>query len=167
MMDITPKLDVAYLRYAALTLRHHQLLSDDMDESEETERVEDELTELWDILDEVQRSSLSGLGSDLQWIRRNGELAPKARRPEEVSLEEWQTLNTVVKLQNWHAILHHLRVCGSRIQPDALALLRAEVWDELKQPEIAAPFHQFAQKVGGSATAILMDALAHECTPVS
>lgn len=162
-----PTINEAYQGYLGHLLQHHHLLEAGQEESDEIELIEDKMTNLWYTLDDVQRQSISGLEADLVWILRDGLPAPRARKPEEVTLEDWQTLNAVVKSRDWHSILHQLRVCGSRIPPYALALSRAEAWDELDHPEIATLFHDFAQKLGGSVAAILMESLAHECAPAA
>jgi hypothetical protein len=81
----TPTIDDTYRRYADLLLRHSRLLAERGDEDAETEAVEEEMTRLWDHLDAVQRQSLAGLGSDLNWARNGCQLAPRSRRSEDVT----------------------------------------------------------------------------------
>jgi hypothetical protein len=56
-------MNAAYLEYADRLLHHHRLLAEGKETGDETVAVEDEMTDLWERLDLVQRKSLSGLGS--------------------------------------------------------------------------------------------------------
>src|SRR5262249_17768937 len=63
-----PILNDAYLEYATRLLQHHSLLAAGEHSADETIAVEDEMSELWEQLDSAQRMSMSGLGSDLNWV---------------------------------------------------------------------------------------------------
>jgi hypothetical protein len=135
-----PAIDDGYRRYVELLLQHRHLLSQGRDESPETEAVGDEMAGLWERLDEAQRRSLAGLGSDLRWVRRGCHLPPKSWRPEEVTSGELQALAQAEKENDWHGLLHYLRLCSPRIPPARLASLRASVWAALQFPQLASRF---------------------------
>jgi hypothetical protein len=137
-----PVVNEVYREYADRLLRHHHLLAEGEESSDEAIRVEDEMTELWDRLDPVQRKSLSGLGSDLNWVRRGGRLAPLAPRPEDISPGDWEALHAASAASNWHTFLHQLRLCGALIPVNELARLRAETWSTLGEPRIARVFQE-------------------------
>src|SRR5437879_1996397 len=103
-----PTLDEPYRRYTQLLLRHHHLLSEGKEAAAETEVVEEEMTRLWERLAEAQRRSLSGLGSDLNWIRRGCRPPPKGRRPEEVAPQDCEALVQARAENDWHGVLHQL-----------------------------------------------------------
>ena len=150
-----PTLDDRYRRYAELLLQYHRLLSEGKDEAAETEAVEEEMAGLWEGLDEAQRRSLAGLGSDLIWVRRGCQLPPKGRRPEEVTSEDLQALAQAEAQNDWHGLLHYLRLCSPRIPPARLASLRASAWAALQFPELASLFSDLAAVLatGGNAVA--------------
>ena len=69
MSHFNPTLNNQYRHYAELLLDHHRFLIERNDDS--VEAVAAELTAPWDELDATQRRSLAGLGSDLNWVRRD------------------------------------------------------------------------------------------------
>lgn len=144
MGSFTPTFDEEYRRYADLLLTHHRLLSEGEDEADETVAVEYEMTELWGRLDAVQRRSLSGLGSDLNWVRRRSSPPPRGRKPEDVTTQDSQSLDKVTKDSDWHGVLHHLRICGPLIPPFELAHRRAFAWVAVEMPPVAGVFYDFA-----------------------
>jgi hypothetical protein len=136
-----PRIDDTDRRYASLLLRYHRLLGG-QETSDEAIQVEDEMTALWQQLDPVQRKSLSGLASDLSWVRPVGRLAPK---PEDVSLEDCDTLDEARRIGDWHELLHQIRVCASSIPWSDSARLRAEAWSSLGQADLAGVFWEFSR----------------------
>ena len=142
-----PTIDESYRRYADLLLRHNSLLANQNDEDEETEAVEEEMTALWDGLNSDQRRSLAGLGSDLTWVRRHCQLAPRARRAEEVTPDDLRSLSESRDRGDWHGLLHHLRVCGAKITPLELASLRASAWAAIGFPDLAIVFRDLATEL--------------------
>jgi hypothetical protein len=143
MDTFAPTVNEVYRKYADLLLRHHRRLAEGEESADETIRVEDAMTELWDRLDPIQRKSLSGLGSDLNWVRQGAGPAPLAPKPAEVSPEARKVLEQARNASNWHTLLHQLRLCGSAIPADDLARLRAEAWSKLGEPQIAGFFQEF------------------------
>ncbi|HBI42312.1 MAG TPA: hypothetical protein DDY78_05560 [Planctomycetales bacterium] len=143
----TPTVDQAYLKYADLLLQHHRLLSENKDEADETMAVENEMTELWERLDAKQKRSLSGLGSDLNWIRREASPHPRGRTPEDATPLDYRALEQTKKNADWHGVLHYLRVCASKTPPLHLARLRAEAWQVVDLPAISRVFSDFAARL--------------------
>jgi tetratricopeptide (TPR) repeat protein len=144
MSPQTSILDDQYRRYADLLLRHHRLLSEGKDEEPATEAVEEEMTRLWERLDEHQRRSLSGLGSDLSWLRHRCQLAPRSRRPEEVTADDFEALIQARNAPDWEGVLQGLRLCAPRMPPFQLAFLRGSAWDALNVPQVASVFYDLA-----------------------
>ncbi len=142
MDTFAPTVNEVYREYADLLLRHHRRLAEGEPTADETIEVEDEMTELWEQLDPIQRKSLSGLGSDLNWVRRGGLAAPLAPKPEDVTTEAWKALDEASNASNWHTLLHQLRLCGPAIPANDLARLRAEIWSKLGEPQIARVFRE-------------------------
>jgi tetratricopeptide (TPR) repeat protein len=146
MSDFDPRMDEAFRKYAELQLFRHRLLVGKKANQPETDEIEDELTELWGSLDETQRRSLNGMSSDLNWVRRGGELPPRGRRAEEITEEDRQRLNTAINLDEWHEVLHYLRVCAAILPRDTLALRRGQAYEAIHLPGYARVF--FDQSVG-------------------
>ena len=145
MMDAyAPAMNEAYLEYTSRLLQHHRLLAKGAETADETAAVEDEMTELWEQLDSVQRKSLSGLGSDLNWVRRGGSPAPLDLKPRDFSSDDQRTLVEAKNASDWHTLLHQLRVCAPCVPPSLLAYLRAEAWAKIGLPQIAFVFSDFA-----------------------
>lgn len=147
MRPDTLAINDSYVRYADLLLKHFRLLSNGKDESAGAEQIEDEMSRLWEKLDEAQRHSLNGIGSDLNWVRRRGELPPRGRRVEEVSSQDLDELKTAQSAKNWQAVLFHLRTCGSIIAPASLALIRERCYREIGPDSIADVFGEFAAEL--------------------
>lgn len=108
-----PKVDDQYLRYAELLIEQHHLLcrgaSDD-----DLEAIEDQMTTLWDALDAAQRQSLSGLGSDMNWLRRGGKHAPKASSAQQAADGELRELYEARDRGDWHRVLSSSERSGVR-----------------------------------------------------
>src|SRR6266852_7963618 len=93
MSSFNPTMDAAFRESAELELRCHHLLLDGKENDPEILAAEDRMTALWEKLDENQRRSLNGMGSDLNWVRRKGEPPPRGRqKPEDVTSIEQQEL---------------------------------------------------------------------------
>jgi hypothetical protein len=148
MSATAPIVDDRYRRYAELLLQHHRLLSEGRDEATETEAVEEEMTGLWERMDDAQRRSLSGLGSDLNWVRRGCRPPPKGRQSAEVTAQELQALAEAQGENDWHGLLHWLRLCAPRTSPARLASLRASAWAALQFPQLARLFSDLAAELG-------------------
>src|SRR2546423_9676804 len=132
MSSLDPTIDAVFREYADLQLRRHYLLLEGKDNAPETAAAEDQLDELWDKLDEVQRRSLNGMGSDLNWVRRKGEPPPKGRKgPEEVTAAEQQELVAAIGSKERHKTLHYLRLCAPMIPVVTLAYLRGRVYEAM------------------------------------
>lgn len=142
-----PILDDSFRRYVALLLRHHHLLSERPEDDSEIEAVEDEMTELWDELNPAQRQSLSGLGSDLNWIRRGCQPAPRGRRAEDVTPQDLQSLVSARDEGDWHALLHELRTCAPSMPAFELADLRALAWSKIGFMDLNRVFRELAAQL--------------------
>jgi tetratricopeptide (TPR) repeat protein len=137
-----PTIDAAFREYADLEFRCHHLLLGGKDDAPETSAAEDRREELWEKLDDVQRRSLSGMGSDLNWVRRNGEPPPKGRKaPEEVTPIEQQDLVAAIGRKDWHRVLHYLRLCAPMFPIATLAHLRGSAYDAIGLPKYASVFY--------------------------
>ncbi|HYH68329.1 MAG TPA: hypothetical protein VD866_26790 [Urbifossiella sp.] len=137
MPDFTPDMSADYLTYIEGQVRRHFLLADGKAQGDEVGEIEDHLSDLWEGLDEVQRQSVKGVGSDLNWIRRRGAPAPKSRTADDVTQEEMQRLQDAQDAEDWHKSLHFLRVCGPNVPRDLLAYVRATCYFKLNLSQIA------------------------------
>lgn len=146
-MDSGPLLDDRYRRYAELLLSHHSLLAGRSNDGDELQAIEDEMTQLWDNLDADQKHSLSGLGSDLNWIRRKGQSAPRATPADRVTDGDIQWAINASGRGDWHDALHHLRICGAKLPPAQVARLRSDAWQQLGFPQISQQFASFAAEL--------------------
>jgi hypothetical protein len=145
-------MDAAYRDYAGLLLLRHRLLLDGKDADPETEGSERRLLELWQGLDDEQRRGLTGVASDLNWVRREGRPAPGAKKAENVTGQDKQRLVEAEAAKDWHAVLHSLRVCAPAISTEDLARCRATAYALLGLPDLADVFRRFADRwSGGSA----------------
>jgi tetratricopeptide (TPR) repeat protein len=169
MMSVyTPTTDEAYRQYAELLVKHHQLLSENKNEDTETELVEDEMSSLWESFDSLQKQSLSGLGSDLNWARRGCQGALHGRKPEDVTRQDFQTLVELREKDDWHGVLHYLRLCAPCMRPFQLADLRATAWSAIHLPKVVTVFYDVAAELEPSNGPIALLALraAEEADPV-
>lgn len=147
--DVTfqhPQIDDRFRRYAQLLVMQHLLLSQSASH-DELEKIEQEMTSLWNILDAAQHLSHSGLSSDLNWLRRGGRLAPKARPAQDVPDRDLQELFQARDRGDWHRALHQLRLCSAKLSPFESSLLRASAWHALGLSEVAAMFSRFAAQL--------------------
>lgn len=145
MSSFDPTIDAAFRESAELELRCHYLLLEGKEDALEILAAEDRMTVLWEDLDEVQRRSLNGMGSDLNWVRRKGEQPPNGRKkPEDVTATEQQGLAAAMRLKEWHKVLHYLRLCAPIIPIEKLADLRARAYDDVGLQSYARVFYEFA-----------------------
>jgi len=107
---------------------------------DQADELEEQLSVLWEGMDDTQRSSLNGIASDLNWLRRRGVPPPKGRTASEVTESQLRELRAAQDAEDWHAILHHLRVCAAALPQDLLAYNRAMCYVKLDFPQIAAAF---------------------------
>jgi hypothetical protein len=148
MANITSKIDAAYREYAEKQIRRHFLLIEDKGDGDEADEIEARLAILWEGLDDAQRRSLNGIASDLNWLRRRGAAPPKGRAASEVTEADLCELQATQDAQDWHAILHYLRVCAPAVPQDLLAYSRATCYHKLDFPQIAAAFADLAMELG-------------------
>lgn len=144
MTNYIPVTDDLYRRYAELLLGHHKLLCEGREAAEEAEAIEEEMTRLWSELDELQKGSLSGLSSDLNWLQRRCQVAPRGRPAEDVVAEDVEKAFQARERGDWHALLHYLRLCSPKLPPFQLACLRATAWQALAFPQISRVFYEQA-----------------------
>ncbi len=145
MPPLDPTIDPTFRDYADLQLHRHYLLLEGTENELATEAMENRMDELWEKLDEVQRRSLNGMASDLNWVRRKGEPPPKGRKlPEEVTTTERKELVVAKELKDWHGFLHYLRICAPTIPLVHLAYLRGSTYDALGFPAYGSVFYQQA-----------------------
>lgn len=140
---LAPTIDDGYHQYADLLMGHFRLLAAGMDEADKTTAIEDAMSELWERLGADQRHCLSGLGSDLNWVRRRALPAPRQPRHTGTSQDE-KALSKARREKDWHACLNLLRKLGLTIPPSRAAHLRGLSWSSLGFPTIASVFYDFA-----------------------
>ena len=156
MKNYAPELNNAYLEYVQHLLQYHSAnLREDKD-TPAAEELEEKMIALWGGMDDVQRKSLGGIGSDLIWIRSKAALPPRGRRLEEITEFDEYMLREATKSNDFHAILHHLRVCAAAISPENLALTRAESYRRAGLPELGAIFFDFADALGAKGNRVLV-----------
>ena len=165
MTHSSPTVDSTYRSFAELLLRRHRLLADETSDSTEIDALEDRMTALWEKLDESQRQSLNGLGSDLNWARRRGAAAPKARKAEEVSETDRANLAAAEAAQDPHAILHWLRVCSPAMEPKDLALRRRRAYTWAGLPQVADIIGKALEKRTPTQQAGGTDGTSEGCQP--
>ena len=135
-----PTIDSSYRAYADLLLRRHRLLGQGKDKGEEIAEVEDGLSALWEDLDEAQRQSLNGMGSDLNWARRRGTPAPMARKAHDVREADREALTAAIEAKDAHAVLFWLRCCASSMPLAELAERRQQAYASTGFPQVADVF---------------------------
>ena len=150
MTPFEPTMDAAFREYAELELRCHHLLAEEKENACEILEAEDRMEDLWTKLDDIQRRCLKGMGSDLHWVRRKGEPPPNGRKlAEEVTSAEQQELAEAIESQQWHKMLHDLRLCAPMIRADSLANLRGRAYEAVGLPTYASVFYEHAAELRG------------------
>jgi hypothetical protein len=144
-----PAVDVAYRNFAELLLRRHFLMRQARQDDPQVDEIEDSLSELWEKLDEDQRQSLNGAGSDLNWASRHGAPPPKGRRAEDVTAEDKRLLAEAGAARDWHAVLHYLRVCAADLPVEELGRKRFAAYSGVGLHEVAKVFESFGRQDGG------------------
>jgi hypothetical protein len=143
MAKYDPMMDEAFHEYAGLRLSRHYLLMEEKDDSDEAAEVEARMEKLWPSFDDKQRQSLSGMGSDLNWILRKYLPAPKGRQTaNEVPATDLEELYAARQAIEWHRILHYLRLCTPCFRPASLATERRTAYDAIGLPQYANVFAQ-------------------------
>ncbi len=145
MASFDPIMDAAFRESAELELRCHCLLAEGKEGAPEILAAEDRMTVLWEKLDDVQRRSLNGMGSDLNWVRRKGEPAPNGRKTAvEVLPAEQQELAAAIGSNEWHKALHYLRLCAASVPIVTVASLRGRAYEAIDLPTYASVFYKLA-----------------------
>lgn len=135
--------------YARLAVERHNLLRtmpEDVEEDGGTEtqwRIEDKMAGEWQRLDDGQRQAVSGLASDLAWVRRKGELAPKSHPASAVEAKHIFILSEALKSGRRYEVLYYVRVCLPIIGNHLAGVMRASLYREA---------------FGGAATQVFSDA---------
>src|SRR4051794_20294640 len=133
-----PSVDATYREYADLQLRRHYLLAGGKADDPQVEETENRLSELWEKLDEAQRLSLNGMSSDLNWVRRGGTLPPKGTTQKDVTPQMRAELEAVIAREDWHELLHQMRLCAPALRPECLAHNRGLCYRDLRFPQLGA-----------------------------
>ena len=144
MSPFDPTIDASFREYADLQLRRNALLTEGKEQDPEFDHIEDRMTELWETLDETQRNSANGMGSDLNWIRRKGLPAPMSRKAQEVSRAEQDELLAALQSNEWHRLLYYLRVCSPTILAANLAYRRGQAYNAIGFPSYSIGFYELA-----------------------
>lgn len=159
MSPIDPIIDTSFRKYADLQFQRHGLLMSGKEQDPKFDQLEERMTELWEKFDAIQRESVNGMGSDLNWIRRKGQPPPKGRKAEEVTPGERQELVAARVRKEWHGFLHYMRICASTIPAVNLAYLRGNTYDAIGFPTYAIAFYEFAAELDPTNPAIGVIAL--------
>jgi len=143
--NFNPIIDESFREYAKLELQRHFLLLSKNENSDELERMELRMEELWQAINETQKQCLKGMGSDLNWIRRNCQPPPKGpKTPTEVAKADQMELAAAIKQKDWHRVLHYLRVCAPIFRSASVAAERATAYAAIGLDEYAKVFHSQA-----------------------
>ena len=129
--------------YARFAVKRHILLCENpgAEEEEDTEPlwdIGDKMLDSWQHLNEAERQAVSGLTSDLSWIRRKGELAPK------------QVLEPIIELENGleedpYRTLHFMRICLPLLGKKRVATGRAAIYQKVFGGVASQVFKDFAE----------------------
>ena len=163
MRSFNPTIDANFQEYVDLQLRRNGLLSGGKEQDPEFDSVEDKMADLWEKLDDIQRQSVNGMGSDLNWMRRKGQLGPKSHSPAKVTQDERKDLVTARQSSDWHGLLHYLRICAPAMSAANLAYLRGQAYDALDLPSYSVNFYELAadlEPTNASMGLIAMQAVA-------
>jgi hypothetical protein len=142
-------IDAAFRTYAELLLRRHRCLLERREEDPETGEIEQALSAGWETLDEAQRDSLSGMGSDLNWVRRRGAPPPRGHAADAVTEEHRRRLAVAESQSDWHAVLHLLRVCAPVLAVEDLARRRSAAYVGIGLSSYAEVFRDLAGSGSG------------------
>jgi tetratricopeptide (TPR) repeat protein len=138
-------IDDTFREYAAWELRRHTLTVAGQEDADETVAAEDRMEKVWELLDDNQKRSLKGIGSDLAWVRRDGTAPPRGpKAPDDVGPAEQEGLVAAIGRKDWHLILHYLRLCAPLIPAPAIAQLRGHAYEALGLPAYASVFFEKA-----------------------
>lgn len=139
--------------YAWLTVERHKLLlasPEELEESGGTEelwRVEDKMAKGWQLLSEAERQSVSGLASDLAWVRRKGDLAPNSHSSADVSLEDVKLLIQSLIDGQVYQSLHYVRVCLPFTGNHLAAMWRSRLYRQAFSGVANSIFDGFAEMI--------------------
>ncbi len=146
MTPYDPTMNPEFYQFVILQLRRHRLFVAGNTDDPDADEIEDQMTVLWEKLDETQHQSVRGMSSDLNWIGRNGGTAPKGRQPGDVTHEDMLALLKSRSENEWHAVLHYLRLCTGAISPINLAYLRGQAYGAIALEGYSSAFYDQAVK---------------------
>ncbi len=149
-----PDMNASYRKYAELQLRRHFLLIEGGPD-DDASLLEDQMETLWEMLDETQRMSLNGMASDLNWVRRDGEPAPKGPKTlTDVNQSDVNELVSAIHSKDWHKVLRLLRACVPTFLPAKLAYLRGTSYEAIQFLDYGSVFYERAAEIESDNAAI-------------
>jgi hypothetical protein len=148
IQTVTNKQPTAGQRCAALLLELHRLIGEGQGDSDQADRLRDEMDPLWDELDERERDRIRGLSEDLHGLRE-GTPTPLAMDRQAVRAWRGQAVAAYQQSQSGHvddllALLR--RPYPAEVSVHVVRLLQARCWQRLGVPDVGLVFLQAAEQ---------------------
>ena len=121
----------AYTTYEALLVRLHELDREGALDSEEADRVRDQMDEPWTCLERFDRERLANLSADLTTGRSDHR---PSRRPDELASLLAQAKEAFAR-HRWDDLLTLLRSTADQFPPSLVAYMRGRCWLAHGRPE--------------------------------
>jgi hypothetical protein len=148
-----------YRQYIRFILRMHRLTTEGKFESSEAEGAREEIDGLWDTLSAVEKKRLRGLSLDLKQLLkpgRNSDTQPEGGDKKESIV---RALRHEGKLDE---ALEILRASHDEILAPSVSALRALIWFDFQEPDVAHEFYRDAMELHGSRVRSLVQSYSQE-----
>jgi tetratricopeptide (TPR) repeat protein len=132
----------AYREVVRGLLRMHKYTVDKQEESEEADGLRESMNEPWGRLTAAERDRVAGLSKDLYTITDPSTAAPEPMNPQ--AQHKLGEAYEARERGEWDRALELLRRWGKYVPPPLLAYLRARIWQDAGDQEVAVLFFEHA-----------------------
>jgi hypothetical protein len=148
IQTVTNEEQTAGQRCARLLLELHCLIGEGRGDTDQADRLRDEMDPLWDQLDERERDRIGGLSEDLHGLR---EARPAPLPMDHPAVRAWRGQALAAYQQSQGGNVDDLlallrRPYPAEVPAHVIRLLQARCWQRLGVPAVALVFLQAAEQ---------------------
>lgn len=148
LQTVTGEQPTAGQRCASLLLRLHRVIGEGQGDSDQADRLRDEMDPLWEEMDERERDRIRGLSEDLHGLRE-GRPAPLPM--DRQAVRAWWGQVVAAYQQSQSGSVDDLLALLRRPHPaevpgHVVRLLQARCWQRVGVPEVGLVFLQAAEE---------------------
>jgi tetratricopeptide (TPR) repeat protein len=135
-----------YVEYERLLRQLHQLIAEGRGDTDEADRIREEMDEPWRKLRQEEVDRLNGLSADLYMLQADEIFEPadpEERKPERLE----PAIRVALDQHEWEQLLALLRLGPTFLSQDSVAFIRAQAYSELGHLDTALLFAEYAARL--------------------